>query len=43
MRSMVEGASQQARRMGLAPSTAFCGPPPPTGEENKEHSGEWTP
>jgi len=33
MRSMVEGASPRAQRLGLAPSTAFRGPPPPMGEE----------
>jgi len=33
MRSMVEGPHRQTRWMGLAPSTAFRGPPPPMGEE----------
>jgi hypothetical protein len=35
MRSMVEGAKLRAPRLIGSPSTAFGGPPPPTGEESR--------
>ena len=41
MHSMVEGACRRARQLGRTPSTAFRGPPPPTGEEKGDMTGDF--